>query len=215
MQQSINLFTKLDRPQKEWLRLSLLVWANGAVLGFFLLLALAIFLLGQLDARRIDTLRIEVQNLEQELEQKRIARDRHLDPGRIERQIAELEMQVKLNEQILNILENKTSIKRDPLSSYMQGLANQHLRGLWFTGFSVADAGERLSLSGQATNPEFVPRYLKMLRAEPVFSGKSFAIFQLSQDIEKKHILNFKIRSDDERENAVAEVISTPVSAVE
>lgn len=215
MQQTINLFTKLDRPQKEWLRLELLLWANGGVLALFLFVTLVVYLLGIVDTKRLDTLRIDVQNLEQELEEKRIARDKHLDPGNINEQIAELESQVRLNRQILNILRSKTSIERDPLSSYMQGLANQHLRGLWFTGFSVSAAGDVLSLRGQTTNPEFVPRYLTMLKAEPVFAGKSFNIFQLSQDKEKHRLLNFEIHSADERDAAVAEVITAPASQVE
>lgn len=58
---------------------------------------------------------------------------------------------------------------------YMQGFAEQTLKGVWLTGFKLNNFEQQLSILGQSLSPELVPAYVEKLGRHPVFHGRLFS----------------------------------------
>ena len=95
MQQTINFIDQIERPQKDWLDASILLWANMAVAGIMLVIGIAVFSLGALRSNQYHTLQQQMQHDEVALEKKRRQRDQHVDPAHIQKQIDALQTRLK------------------------------------------------------------------------------------------------------------------------
>lgn len=80
-------------------------------------------------------------------------------------------------------------------SEQLSGLARQNAAEVWLEQISVRD-GKQLTLLGQATSPEEVPRLIQRLTSEPSFSGTSFSSVQITRDKENPSVIGFTMNTD-------------------
>ncbi|MCL6414999.1 hypothetical protein MIB92_05005 [Aestuariirhabdus sp. Z084] len=80
-------------------------------------------------------------------------------------------------------------------SSLMGGLAENHLPGIWLTGFYFTSGGGDLSLQGETRKPELIPDYLQILQQAPVFDGKGFELFDIGRDAERSALMTFELQA--------------------
>ena len=78
-------------------------------------------------------------------------------------------------------------------SAYFEGLARQRIADLWLTKIRINNGGERLDIDGSALGGEFVPKYLRRLSAEAVYSGREFHTFALTRPEGKSQFVDFSI----------------------
>lgn len=84
-------------------------------------------------------------------------------------------------------------------SEQLSGLARQDVNNIWLDQISLRD-GKQLTLSGHATSPEEVPRFIQRLTNEPSFSGTKFSSVQISRDENSQSIVGFVLKSKDDSE---------------
>jgi len=99
----------------------------------------------------------------------------------------------KLKVDLLNIkekLKHKQALKdrisresTDISVSYydrLAALSNQDIKGLWLNKIEFTNNDETITLSGNSSNPDLFTRYLQHLSKEPVFSGITFKVLNIS-----------------------------------
>lgn len=84
--------------------------------------------------------------------------------------------------------------RREGFSKYFVGFSRQLIPQLWLTRIDVTDGGDSLSIRGSTLAARRVPQLLRRLRSEASFSGKTFALFQLTQG-NGAGILDFSLES--------------------
>jgi len=77
-------------------------------------------------------------------------------------------------------LEAGVAGDREGPADYFKALARQAQSQVWITGFSVADNGNAIELEGRMAQTEQLTDYLRKLRLEPRFKGRSFAQLALN-----------------------------------
>ncbi|MDP2752063.1 MAG: PilN domain-containing protein [Rhodocyclaceae bacterium] len=69
-------------------------------------------------------------------------------------------------------------------AEFFRGFARQSPAGLWLTGFTITAGGAEMELSGCATDPALLPKYIRQLNAEPAFKGRGFVSLSLKKSQE-------------------------------
>ncbi|MGE0482870.1 MAG: hypothetical protein AB7Q81_01895 [Gammaproteobacteria bacterium] len=180
MRQDINLYQTHLRPRHV-----VLPAATMARIGVVVLLALAglsAWGYAQLTPvrERARLAEAEVDSSRQRLEETRIKFPPRQPDQRL---VAEFERRSHTLEQTRDIatrLRGGAYGSPDGLSSYLEGLARQHVEGTWLTGVKIGGGGQAVGLLGKTLLPELVPAYLERLAQEPSFRGKAFSALELS-----------------------------------
>ncbi len=193
--QQINLYTQDLKPQKVVLPLEQIV----AVLVVIILMQIAytFYYSSQVAAleaevapkqQRVDDLEQASATMETELKAKQ--RDVKLVSLNIK-----LNRQVGARKQLLSMLDSLAVANQYPFSSLMLGLARHRIDSLFLTQFEFANSGVTVGLKGRTMQASAVPEYLQMLREEELFLGRSFDLFELSNDESNDKLLHFTLSS--------------------
>ena len=83
----------------------------------------------------------------------------------------------------------------DGLSTFLAGLARQHVAGTWLTGVSIERGGSAIGLDGKALPPELVPVMIRKLSEEPAFKGKVFTNLELNAVEDSADEIQFSVRT--------------------
>jgi hypothetical protein len=188
MSQQVNLYQPILRSQtKVFSALTILQFCGLLLLGLSLIYGYArwqdaklgrdvISLQAQQDAL---LKRIEDFNTRYPLKQK--------NPD-LERQLAGLTADRSGKVRALDVLSGGVFGNTQGFSGYLEGLARQHVEGVWLTGVTISDGGEQLGLTGSTLDAQLVPRYLQQLSAEQVYKGREFKTFQMLRGEAPPHI---------------------------
>lgn len=84
----------------------------------------------------------------------------------------------------------------EQFSSLMFALARQTSKNLWLDHINVGLSGKTMVLSGRTLDAGEVPAYLQKLRNETAFVGRSFTLFNLEVDDQKKSEIHFELKSE-------------------
>ncbi len=181
MSQQVNLYQPILRAQpKVFSALTILQFTGLLLLGLALIYGYArwqdaklgrdvISLQAQQDAM---LKRIEDFNTRFPMKQK--------NPD-LERQLASLTADRSGKARAIDVLSGGVFGNTRGFSSYLEGLARQHVEGLWLTGVTISAGGEQLGLTGSTLDAQLVPRYLQQLSAEQVYKGREFKTFQMQR----------------------------------
>ena len=130
-----------------------------------------------------------------ELKQLKIQHNSIVNDPAIRQKTDTMREQLRRKNALLKAVRQQPAVKQAGFSVYLEGLAAQHLRGLWLKEISLSGAGQRLALAGNTRKPEYLPQYLQRLAKEPVFKGQQFAVLRLNQEEQHKDLLQFEVRS--------------------
>lgn len=97
----------------------------------------------------------------------------------IEEDILRAENRLRASQQILAFVQNGDFKGGKSYSSFLRAFANKAMPGVWLTGLSLGDGGNDIEIVGRALQPSLVPAYLRSLKSEPAFAGKSFGSMAL------------------------------------
>ena len=92
----------------------------------------------------------------------------------IEDDILKAENRLRASQQILGFVQNGDVKGGKAYSSFLRAFSNKAMPGVWLTGFSLGDGGNEIEIAGRALQPALVPAYIKSLKNEGAFAGKSF-----------------------------------------
>lgn len=96
----------------------------------------------------------------------------------VEEELAREEQKQKDAQRILAFIRGGALGQSERYTEYFRALSHKSMPALWLTGFVISNDGE-IEIRGRALQPALVPAYLKELRGEPIFAGKSFGAIAL------------------------------------
>ena len=95
-------------------------------------------------------------------------------------QITQLEQKEKMQQQILQTVNQSAATPEKGYAALMRAFAKQSLDGLWLTSFSFDSATEKLNINGRTLRADLVPEYISHLGNEPALKGKLFSALNMS-----------------------------------
>lgn len=102
--------------------------------------------------------------------------------------IKQYENEKKEKEEIISLLSAEEHSVIDELSAYFEAVSRRTIAGIWLTSLQFQNNGDQVTLKGQALSAEYVPEFVAALSLEPKFKGKSFEIFRVILDEDKKKV---------------------------
>lgn len=175
MSQQINLYNPAFEQQRQWLSLNTL----GAALAMLILLSAGASVFTGL---RNEALAKQERASAGQLAQLKDQADkmtaqigaRKRDPRLLE-ELGRVQADLDAGAEVLAVLQGGALGNTAGYSDYLRAFARQSFDGLWLTGFSIAGAGQEVTIEGRALQAELVPDYLKRLNRESIMQGRAFA----------------------------------------
>lgn len=92
----------------------------------------------------------------------------------IEDDIVKAESRLRASRQILGFVQNGELREGRSYSAFLRAFSNRAMPGVWLTAFALGDNGNDIEIVGRALQPALVPTYIRSLKGEAAFAGKSF-----------------------------------------
>lgn len=96
-------------------------------------------------------------------------------------QIAQLEQKEKMQQQVLQTIDQGSASPEKGYAALMRAFAKQSIDGLWLTGFNFDSHTEQLNITGRTLEADLVPEYITRLSKEPALKGKQFSGLNMNQ----------------------------------
>lgn len=122
------------------------------------------------------------------------ARQPPLDKAVVD-ELAREEQKKKDAQRVLAFIQGGALGQSERYTEYFRALSHKSMPALWLTGFVIGNEGD-IEIRGRALQPALVPAYLKELRGEPVFAGKSFGAIAMRAGAEPAAEQKEKARAD-------------------
>jgi hypothetical protein len=81
----------------------------------------------------------------------------------------------------LQQLQAESSAHNASFAARLEGLARQHVDGVWLDHLTLGGTANALSISGTTVTPALVPQYLRELAADPALRGAQIDEFVIEQ----------------------------------
>lgn len=175
MSQQINLYNAAFIPPREWVTAKSLAVATSVALGVVLVGGMAArWQEAQTTAALIAAQAARAQ-AQTALDAARGALAARQPSPVLKAQVEAARARYALRERVLAATQLNLAEPGGGFSRYLMGLARQSVPGLWINQLGIDATGKNLSLAGQTLRQEAVPEYVRKLKTEPAFAGKSFA----------------------------------------
>lgn len=168
MSQQINLFNPLFLRQEKYFSARTMLQSLGLIaLGLVVLYAYAL-----LQTRDLQRLAADYGR------QLAVQRDQFVKLGGegrsklLEAEVARLAADQRARRAVLDAMQGGEFGNTDGFSRYFAAFGRRAMRGVWLTGFSVAESGNELRIRGRVLYADLVPAYLKALNQEEVMRGR-------------------------------------------
>lgn len=111
----------------------------------------------------------------------------------LEDEIKRLNRELEQKRRVAEVISGKRLGNRDGFAPLLEGLARQHISGLWLTSVSLEQGGQRLALSGKANSSELIPLYIQRLSREDVFAGLGFNVLEIRRSDSEPGVVEFDL----------------------
>lgn len=181
MTQQINLYNAVFVPPREWLTAKSVALATAAVLVVVIVGTVVTHSHANQRAATLAAAQAERTQAQGELAAAKEAAEARKPNAALQLQVEAARTRLALRERILSATQLNLSEPGGGFSRYLTGLARHSVPGLWLTEIGIDATGANLSLGGQTIRQEAVPDYVRRLRTEPAFAGKTFAGLDMSE----------------------------------
>jgi len=97
----------------------------------------------------------------------------------LQRELETTEQRLQANAEVLAFLRKSQAPQYGEPGDWLRGLARRIPDGLWLTGFSFNAESGALELRGRTLDPRLIPEYVRRLKDEPAFQGRTFAALDI------------------------------------
>lgn len=181
MEQQVNLFHPIFRTPKTVFSLLAIL----QVLGVLLLGLGVLYMATQWKHQVLQNERSQLEARRAQATQRLQSLSDNLGPRQSDPQLAErvLELQALRQQKLesLQVLSQGNLDDSTGFASYLDGLAQRRIRGLWLNDILIDQGGRSLTLAGRTHHQALVPSYLELLAKEQVYAGKQFAELRLDR----------------------------------
>ena len=195
--QRLNLYSQLDHITEPPFSARQQSRVLMVVIVLMLLVYGGLLLRGQGHQAELQQAQQQQANVQAALDTLNAEKARQLNNTALDDEIAKLTREISFRRRLLATVEPESQADAGGFTGHMQGLARQHIDGVWFTSIELLEGGSELAIAGQTRLPELVPRYIRRLADERVFHGHQFKIFRLYTPEEDGSALNFELRANE------------------
>ena len=196
MRQHLNLYSQLDRVVEPPFSARQQVMVLAAALVVMAAVAALMWWSNRELIAELTQVQADQRRQAAELEDLQAEKAKKMRIDTVKSELTFLTEDIQFRRQLLANIEPDSS-DRQSFAGYLQGLARQHIEGMWFTDIHLLQGGQQLSLAGSTREPEYLPRYLQKLNAEIVFAGHQFRVFRMNAAEDRPGILDFELRAFD------------------
>ncbi len=196
--QQVNLYTDAFKPKRVILPLEQIIILPVFIL--VLLVALSFWLshslqqesqeLGDLQAKN-DQMGERLQGLN--VKANRLKKDESLVAAN-----QRLHAKVEARQQMIDMLDTVVVKDAEGFSAIMLSLARQKLDRLWLSSIYIGASGKDMHIEGSTLDGDLVPEYLRKLRQEDSLLGRTFTLFELTQNTNEHSQLDFSLRTEQQ-----------------
>jgi Tfp pilus assembly protein PilN len=172
--QQINLFNPIFLQQEK--QFSAVTMAQGLGIVVLAVLAFAGYSTWQ-SSRVANEAKVAASQLKaaQENLVKMVDQTKPIAPNKsIEDDIARTESRLRAGEQILAFVQTGDFRSGRSYSGFLRAFSNRTMPGVWLTGVALGDGGNDIAIDGRALQANLVTAYIRSLKGESAFTGKSF-----------------------------------------
>lgn len=193
MNQQINLYQPMFRRQQKVFSAVAMVQILGV-----LVLVLALFYgysRWSLQPFEQELAKVETgqRRLQSELDRLQASISAKTKSQLLEDEVQRLSRELEQKQRVARMISSGQFGNREGFVQLLEGLARQHINGLWLTRVALANGGKQLTLSGKANSSELVPLYIQRLSNESVFSGVSFNVLDIRRSDDEPGIVEFNL----------------------
>ena len=195
--QQINLLDQGFRPKAVPLSGQAIAGVCAAVviiLGLLYLVTISQIPKLQAQSARLAT---EYINQQARLDRLSIQAGQKLDTSDLDAEIDRLVTEMKSKNDVVNLLSGQSLGNTTGFSPYLEGLARQIMTGLWLREINIGNGGNDLYIAGSTLDPKLVPKYLRRLSNEAVFSGTDFRSFEMHRQEKQPERLDFVVKTSE------------------
>jgi MSHA biogenesis protein MshI len=180
MSQQINLYNAAFVPPREWVTAKSLATSLAAVLAVVVVSGVAANWHAARSVQTLKAAQAEKALAQTGLDAAKAAAQARKPSEQLQAEVSTARARIALRGRILEATQLNLATTDGGYSRYLAGLAQHAVPGLWLTQIGIDAAGAQLSLAGQTLRQEAVPDYVRRLKDEPVFAGKSFAGLEMT-----------------------------------
>lgn len=191
--QQINLYQPIFRKQKKVFSSVAMLQVVGVVL--LLLVAIYAYSWWQLQPFEQEIARAtsEREKLTQQIATMQTKVAANKKSQLLEDELKRVSRELANKRKVINAISSGQFGNRSGFSTIWEGLARQHVSGLWLTHIRIKNGGRNLLLSGKTLSAELVPIYIQKLSTEAAFSGMSFNVLEMARDEENPAVIRFNL----------------------
>ena len=193
MRQQVNLLAPMYRKQQA-------LFSARVSIGICLLVGVALTLIyfatvwrGAVVANQQNQLQAQRDTATRRLNELAAQLQGRQSSTALQAEVAQLTQERDRKAEALAALSQRQVGSTEGFSPEFIGLARQRLNGLWLTRIELA--GEQITLQGVTLSEDLIPRYLRKLGEEQVFSGRAFQQAHLERTEDGGRQLKFELRT--------------------
>ncbi len=197
--QQINLLDQGFRPKSVPLSGQAIVGVCAAVI--LILGILYVVTISQVPKLQAQSARLAVEYINQQARLNRLSSQagQKLDTSDLDAEIDRLVTEKKTKTDVVNLLSGRSLGNTTGFSPYLEGLAREIMTGVWLREINIRNGGNDLSIAGSTLDPKLVPKYLRRLSNEAIFSGTDFRSFEMHRQEKRPERLDFVVKTSEDK----------------
>lgn len=116
----------------------------------------------------------------------------------LDARVASLSAALEGKSRALEQLRAEGNSRNASFAARLEGLARQHVDGVWLDHLTLGGSANALSLSGTTMNATLVPQYLHNLAADPALRGAQIDEFVIEQPAPKQAASGLRFRASNQ-----------------
>jgi hypothetical protein len=205
--QQVNFYTGEFKNIEPPFSSAILLIAVSYSFVISLIICIALLFLVHLKQNDVLKNKVDLTNLNSELEQTRKKYPTPKIDAKLLSQIDVLKIRAEKNKKVLEYLKTReVDISQQSFSTMLDGLSKIQQKNLWLTEIEILKGGRQIRLTGSTLNAASLPEYLKKLSTIRSFVDLEFEVFEMTRT---KNGLNFVVsskRDDDDSKEKLEEI---------
>lgn len=118
------------------------------------------------------------------------------NPQKVQEQVNALKDNINHVQSAISQLQEQENNKSYPLSLYLEGFANTHVKGMYVSHFYMQNEGKKMSFAGNALSAQLVPKMVQSWEQAPVMKGRKFQKLNIERVNNKAAYVKFKLQAE-------------------
>lgn len=186
MSQQINLFKPALRKPRDWLTAGPLLSVAALVLVVILAASYWSGLRATAAEQQAGQREARLKEVQSALTALAKQAANHKPSSKLAAELAEARSQLEVRRAIVRDLKAGNIGSTTGFAEYLRGFAREVPQGLWLTGFTIGPGGSDMEIRGRMLDPAALPVYIRRLKGEQAFQGRSFASLTIKRPQQKK-----------------------------